>query len=158
MEMDWYQSEDEIEAVVNGFESCSTEKEDFKHRSHLTVAVWYLLHSTPDEALEKMRSGLFRFLEHHGVGRAKYHETLTVFWIQLVQKAITEVGQDSFVLTTNEVLKRLADPRVVIEYYSEASLKTDIARTDWVEPDLKNISTSCNPLLVFSRLGESTRN
>ena len=92
-----YQNEDEIAAVVNGFESCATAKEDFKHRSHLTVAVWYLLHSTPNEALEKMRSGLFRFLEHHDVGREKYHETLTVFWIQLVQKAITEVGPGSLV-------------------------------------------------------------
>jgi len=139
--MDCYQNKDEIEAVVSGFESCSTAKEDFKHRSHLTVAVWYLLHSTPDEALEKMRASLLRFLEHHGVGREKYHETLTVFWVKLVQKAITEVRQDSLVLTTNGVLERLADPRVVFEYYGEASWKTDIARAEWVEPDLKNLKS-----------------
>ncbi|HWN09402.1 MAG TPA: hypothetical protein VNO50_09095 [Pyrinomonadaceae bacterium] len=135
--MDCYQNNAEIEAVVQRFESCATSKEDFKHRSHLTVAVWYLLHSTPDDALKKMRSGLFRFLEHHGVGREKYHETLTVFWIKLVQHAINEADQSSFVHTTNDVLERLANPRIVFEYYSEACLKSDNARSYWVEPDLK---------------------
>ncbi len=136
-----YETEAEIKAVVHGFESCTTPKENFTHRSHLTVAVWYLLHSTPEEALEKMRTALFRFLAHHGVGREKYHETLTIFWIQLVQKAIIEVGQNSVVLTTNELLERLAEPRVIFEYYSDACLKTDIARSEWVQPDLKPLKS-----------------
>ena len=138
--MDRYEAADEIEAVVQGFESCTTAKEDFKHSSHLTVAVWYLLHSTPDEALQKMRAGLLRFLEHHGVGREKYHETLTVFWIKLVRSVINEAGDPTNPLeTTNTVLERLADHRVVFEYYSEAVLSSDEARSSWVEPDLKNL-------------------
>lgn len=56
--MDYYENEEEIEAVVTGFESCATAKEDFKHRNHLTVAVWYLLHSPAEEAVERMREGL----------------------------------------------------------------------------------------------------
>ncbi len=137
--MDCYQSNAEIEAVVEGFESCATAKEDFKHRSHLTVAVWYLLHSPQDQALEKMRSGLLRFLEHHGVGREKYHETLTVFWIKLVKMGINESSRTSLVETTNEALDRLANPRIVFEYYSKACLKSDIARMGWIEPDLKHL-------------------
>lgn len=134
-----YQSEAEVEAVVQGFESCLTPKEDFTHRSHLTVAVWYLLHSTPEQALEKMRAGLFRFLKHHGVGREKYSETMTVFWIKLVQSAINEFIEASVVETTNGVLERLANPRVVFEYYSEGLLNSESARSGWVEPDLKHL-------------------
>ncbi len=135
-----YQSEKEIEAVVEGFESCTTSKEEFTHRSHLTVAVWYLTHTTPPEALVKMRTGLLRFLDHHGVGRAKYHETLTVFWIKLAQLAINAVDEGtSLVDTTNAVIESLADSRVVFEYYSETLVKSEAARTGWMEPDLKSL-------------------
>ena len=138
--MDYYQSEKEIEAVVQGFESCTTGKEDFKHRSHLTVAVWYLSNSAPQEALLKIRTGLFRFLDHHGAGREKYNETLTIFWIKLVQRAINEMDpQTSLLNKTNTIVERLADPRVVFEYYSEARLKSRLATTSWVEPDIKSL-------------------
>ena len=135
--MNYYQSEAEIEAVVQGFESCATPKEDFKHASHLTVAVWYLSRFTEEEALQIMRSGLFRFLDHHGVGRGKYNETLTIFWMKLVQSVIElAANQASVVDQTNTVLERLSNPAVVFEYYSEACLKSESAKTGWVEPDL----------------------
>ena len=88
---DHYQTEKEIEAVVQGFESCTTARDDFRHREHLTVAVWYLRNSTPEQAFEKMRSGLFRFLDHHGVGRAKYKEALTLSWLKLIQSVIEQM-------------------------------------------------------------------
>jgi len=138
--MAYYQSEEEVEVVVRGFESCSAGRDEFKHNSHLTVAVWYLSHSTELEALDQMRSGLFRFLDHHGVGREKYNETLTIFWIRLVQSVMYGVQPEtSFLKLTNAVLERLADPRVVFEYYTEACLKSERAKTGWVEPDLKNL-------------------
>ncbi len=138
--MDYYKSAEEVEAVVQGFESCATAKEEFKHRSHLTVAVWYLSQSEQQQALSKMRVGLFRFLEYHGVGREKYNETLTIFWIKLVQSAINQLDDEtSLVDTTNTILERLANPRVVFEYYSEACLKSEMAKTGWVKPDLKSL-------------------
>ena len=78
----YYKDVREIEAVVNGFESCTTAKDDFSHRSHLTVAAYYLHGSNELDATQRMRAGLLRFLDHHGVGRAKFHETLTIFWIR----------------------------------------------------------------------------
>ena len=109
-----YKSEAEIEAVVQGFESCTTGADDFKHRSHLTVAVWYLRNSTP--AFQKMCSGLLRFLDHHGVGRKKYNEQLTLGWIKLIQETIEEMNPDlSLLQVTNMVIDRLGDSRVVID-------------------------------------------
>jgi hypothetical protein len=87
-----------------------------------------------------MRSGLFRFLDHHGVGRSKYNETLTIFWIKLVRNALDQMdAQTSLVEMTNAVLERFADPAVVLQYYSEACLKSKTAKTDWVEPDLQDL-------------------
>ena len=113
---DHYQSEQEIAAVVAGFEQCTTGKSEFTHLSHLTVAVYYLHNSTPDQAFQKMSAGLFRFLDHHGVGRTKYNEQLTRSWITLIQGVVNELDPKlSLVATTNIVLDRLGDSRIAIE-------------------------------------------
>ena len=114
--MGHYKSEAEIEAVVQGFESCTTGADDFKHRNHLTVAVWYLLNSTPEQAFQKMCSGLLRFLDHHGVVRKKYNKQLTLSWIKLIQETIEEMNPDlSLLQVTNMVIDRLGDSRAVID-------------------------------------------
>lgn len=110
-----YQTEQEIEAVVAGFEQCTTGKDEFTHLSHLTVAVYYLHHATPEEAFQKMRSGLLQFLEHHGVGRTKYKEQLTRSWITLIQSVIEQMDRDlSLLAVTNSVLERLGELRMPV--------------------------------------------
>ena len=83
-----YQSDIEIENVVRGFEACKTDKEAFKHREHLVVAVYYLQKLGREAALDRMRSSLMRFLDHHGVDRKKYSETITVFWLDMVAEKL----------------------------------------------------------------------
>jgi hypothetical protein len=109
-----YRSEDEIEAVVRGFELCTTKKDDFTHREHLIVAVWYLHRSDHQQALEQMRNGLLRFLKHHGVGSSKYKESLTVSWLALVETTLAELDPRlSLLEATNIIIERLGDPRLV---------------------------------------------
>jgi hypothetical protein len=109
----YYQTEQEIEAVVAGFEQCTTGKDEFTHLSHLTVATWYLRHSTPEIVFEKMRDGLFRFLDHHGIDRTKYKEQLTRDWIALVQGVIEQTDPEtSLVNVTNVVIERLGKFRI----------------------------------------------
>lgn len=110
---DHYQTELEIDAIVTGFEQCTTGKTEFTHLSHLTVAVYYLRQATPEQAVHKMSAGLFRFLDHHGVDRAKFDEQLTRAWIVLVQGVIEESDPKlSLVAITNTVLERLGDSRI----------------------------------------------
>ena len=136
----YYQDISEIEAVVNGFESCTTSKEDFSHRSHLTVAVYYLQGSGASDATERMRTGLHRFLDHHGVGRAKFHETLTIFWIKVVSALLERLDQKlTLPEQTNAVIESLGDSRLVFEYYSEELLRAGETRNGWVAPDLKDL-------------------
>lgn len=92
--MGCYQSENEIEQVVRGFETCTTDKTAFKHRDHLTVAVWYVEKFGRDGALERMRAGLLRFIEHHGVDPKKYSEPVTVYWIDRVAREVDELGPE----------------------------------------------------------------
>jgi hypothetical protein len=90
-----FQSQTEIENVVRGFESCQTGKDEFKHRDHLVVAVWYVETVGQEAAVDFMRSSLLRFLDHHGVDRKKYSETITVSWIGRVAEKLKELGPDT---------------------------------------------------------------
>jgi hypothetical protein len=136
----YYKDIREIEAVINGFESCTTAKDDFTHRSHLTVAAYYLYRSNEEEATQKMRAGLLRFLDHHGVGRAKFHETLTIFWIRTVWVLLERLDPKlSLLEVTNSVIESLGESRLVFEYYSEELLWRDETRNGWNAPDLKDL-------------------
>ncbi|MDQ6653588.1 MAG: hypothetical protein M3Y84_12690 [Acidobacteriota bacterium] len=120
----YYQTEKEIQDVIENFESCITGKDNFGHYDHLTVAVWYLRNSTSDQAFEKMRFGLLRFLDHHAVSRAPYSDQLTMSWINLVQSVIKQTDPDlSLVEVTNIVLDRLGHSRIVLEQDSQGCVK-----------------------------------
>jgi hypothetical protein len=112
--MDQYQSEREIESVVRGFESCETGKDQFKHRHHLVVAVWYLQTLSREAAIERMRASLLRFLDHHGIDKGKYSETITVFWIDRIADKLNELGPDvSLVDRCNTILNAHFQPETI---------------------------------------------
>lgn len=86
-----YDTEEDVLRVVRGFETCEMPAGEFHHREHLTVAVWYLTTRSRDEALNQMRAGLFRFIDHHGVDRKKYREEVTVFWMDAVASRLEAI-------------------------------------------------------------------
>ena len=103
--MNRYQSEAEIEIVVRGFEACETGADDFKHSDHLVVAVSYLHVMDREAALDRMRAGLLRFLDHHVGDTGKYSEEITVFWIDKIDEKLNELGPDvSLVEKCNAIL------------------------------------------------------
>jgi len=136
--MDRYQTEHEIEAVIEGFESCRTAGDAFTHRQHLTVAAWYLKTLSEDEALTRMRTGLLRFLTHHGENTTKYNETITLFWLKKVRQCLEDSSSgSSFTEKTNSMLEALASSRMILDYYSEELLNSSTAKSKWVAPNLK---------------------
>jgi hypothetical protein len=135
-----YQSNDEIEAVVRGFESCTTTPSEFTHRAHLTVALSYLYlsHLTVSEATARMRESLFHFLDHHAVDRQKYNETITIFWIKLIRNFLEQTDTTRpLAIIANEMIESLSDPQLIHSYYSRERLSSNEARRRWIEPDVK---------------------
>lgn len=133
-----YQSLDEIEEVVRRFEACTFGAGEFHHRQHLTVVLWYLWKFPMAEAARKMREGLYKFLSHHGHGRQKYHETITIFWLKKV-RALVEHAEEGLspVEVANEVMKACGDAQLVFAYYSRELIDSNAAREEWTEPDLQ---------------------
>jgi hypothetical protein len=118
---DHFKTSQEIEAVVSGFESCTSSKEEFTHLSHLTVATYYLCNSTPEESFAKMRTGLLRFLNHHGVNPAKYSDRVTRAWIEQIREVCELANQDSsLVQMVTKVIAELSGARIAIERNDEA--------------------------------------
>ena len=118
----YFRSEQEIEAVVSGFESCTSGKEEFTHLSHLTVATYYLCKSTPEESFAKMRTGLLRFLNHHRVNPAKYSDRVTRAWIEQIGQVCEMTNlESSLVEMVNKVIAELGTARIAIEPNDEAS-------------------------------------
>ena len=97
-------SEQEIERVVRGFETCRTGADEFKHKDHLVVAVWYVHSLGREAALERMREGLLRFIAHHQVDPNKYSEEITRCWIERIAERLDDVGNVSIVEKCNAVL------------------------------------------------------
>ncbi|MDX6611027.1 MAG: hypothetical protein QOD75_213 [Blastocatellia bacterium] len=141
-----YDNLNQIEAVVEGFETCSTSKEDFSHASHLTVALWYLKHNPFEQAADLMRTGLFRFIKYHGIPGEKYNETITLFWLKLVSAFLT--GQASIcdsdrtdrplaVDLTNGLLVTYPDSNLAFDYYTRERISSPEAKAGWLEPDIQ---------------------
>ena len=138
--MEHFNDEAELTAVVAGFESCTTPGDAFTHGQHLAVAVWYTTQYGEAEALERLRAGLFRFLAQYGVEAQKYNETTTQFWLKQVQNVLKDSPQSSMAERVNSVIRAYPRSRLIFDYFSEELLKSEDARSHWVEPDLKPVN------------------
>jgi hypothetical protein len=78
-----FASDAEVAALVDAFENATIPASEFTHVAHIAVAVSYLAQLAPDQALDRMREKIRAFAAHHGVD-GLYHETLTTFWMRLL--------------------------------------------------------------------------
>lgn len=136
--MNLFKDQKEIANIVEGFESCTTGKADFKHADHLTVAVCYLQTLSVREATDRLRESLLRFVDHHGVDRQKYNETITIFWLELAAAELKKLSGKTLVEQCNAVLESLNHSSLALQYYSSDLLFSERARESFVEPDLKS--------------------
>ena len=86
-----------------------------------------------------------KFLSHHQIDAAKFHETLTQAWLQAVwsfmQRFGDTVDSDAF-LAKSQVLH---DPTVMLTHYSREVLFSDEARRQFVVPNLDPIPRGATP-------------
>lgn len=134
-----YRTVAEIEEVVRRFEGCSYTPEEFVHARHLTVAAWYFARLDVEAARDRMRFGLRKFIAHHG--KTGYHETITEFWLRLVEHATRAAGgtEADLVSAVNKVVARCNDKNLIYAHYSRERLATSDAKVGWIEPDLRTL-------------------
>lgn len=136
---DYYRSDDEIRTLAERFEDCSLPDEDFDHRAHLAVAVWYLSSMTVEQAAKRMRAGLLRFLDHYGADPQKYNETITQFWVRRLDTFLSATNPAlPLAERANRAIELAGGSQTIFSYYTRERVFSEEGRTGWVEPDLKS--------------------
>jgi hypothetical protein len=134
----YYNTDDEIRALVESFEECSFHPSEFRHHQHLAVALWYVRHLPPEKALLKMTSGIRRLAEVYG--KSGYHETITLFWLRIVSDfAARAAAGASLAAIANQLINYSDNKNFIFDYYSAELLDSPRAKAEWVEPDLKKL-------------------
>ncbi len=131
----------EIESLVRAFERAEISRDEWNHRSHLTVACWYLLCYPFPEAVDTMRRALQRYLDARGIKTTLengYHETITVGWMRLLSHYLGRTNLDcSLVDLINRLNDHYRDKDCLLTHYSRERLMSWEARCAWIEPDLQ---------------------
>jgi hypothetical protein len=139
-----YKHESEVFELVRSFEDATIQHDDWKHAEHLVVALYYLTRHDLDTAYCKMRAGILNLLEHGFKIDLKkempYHETITLFWMRVVDEFNASKNGDSLLEKANEVAYEW-DKDYPLRFYSRELLFSDDARARFVEPDLAELRT-----------------
>ena len=117
--------------------------EKWTHQAHLVVAIWYLRNYNKSEATCLLRSGIISYNVAVGTKNSAtsgYHETITLFWIRLINKFVEEHKYlEISELTELFLNSRFAEKTIFFEYYTKERLFSTEARANWVAPDIKSL-------------------
>lgn len=121
---------------VQAFLTGSLPPAQFRHRDHLRLT-WALIRLTGEAAaMTRITGGIRHFANAHGQS-AKYHETMTRFWVRIVGHMMAEHPQiasfDDFLAT----FPMLLDKDLPYRHWRRETMASPAARAGWVEPDLQ---------------------
>lgn len=109
--------------------------ERFHHRDHLRLAWWLIRERGVAEATRAVTEGIRRFATRHGHA-AKYHETLTQFWVRIVAHVMAAHPDVTAFDGLLAAFPRLLDKDLPLCHWRGETLWSPEARACWVEPDL----------------------
>jgi hypothetical protein len=118
------------------FEDGSLPEDRFHHRDHVRAAWLLLAEEPPAAALARFSAALKRFAAAKGKA-GLYHETITWAYLLLIherrERAGATGGFEEFAEANADLLTW--KPSVLGEYYSPATLGSDLARRVFLLPD-----------------------
>lgn len=120
---------------LSALEGCRLPPEQFGHRDHVRAAFLYLERQSFGAAIDRMLNTLRRYTAHQG-SSSKYHETVTVAFMSLVNAHRQAGGYGDW--SEFEALNpELFDATLLSRYYAPETLASDRARQSFVLQRLK---------------------
>ena len=111
------------------------EVHEFHHVDHIRLTWAILRNVSGNDAMDKVREIITGFAARHGQA-AKYHETITRFWVELVGYATTLHPEASSVEDLTAVAPHLLDKSLPWRHWSNKRPMSSDARAHWLPPDL----------------------
>ena len=123
---------------VADFENCRFPIDQFRHADHIRLAWIYIRLHEYEVAEARMRQSIQGFAHNLGAEQ-KYHETITMVWMRLVNIAVQLSSRMDKFVNFAHAHAWLLDKEAIFEFYSRDLLLSDTARKSWVDPNLKPI-------------------
>jgi hypothetical protein len=123
------------DAFVAAFHSGRIANQNFHHRDHLRLAWVQIRRLGLERASEVVTTGIRHFATQHGSAH-RYHDTMTRFWLRVVGIGISRHPELRF----DELLAaepHLLDKGLPFRHWSRATMASDSAKRQWVEPDVR---------------------
>ena len=134
-------SEENLAHFLASFAACILPKEQFSHAGHVTVAASYLFQSSAADVLPRIRAAIRAFNESVGGANtetAGYHETLTIFWLRIVENHLAETHPASQLEAARGAVAAFASQSSLFKTYYSGDIVADrTARREWVAPNLR---------------------
>ena len=121
------------EEFIQALESCKLAESDFGHAAHVRAGYLYLQQTDFAGALARIRRAIRNYAEHLGKPD-RYHETITVAYVALIQEHICGRGNGggwaAFVRENCELFQ----PGLLHQFYPQAQLESEMARKVFLLP------------------------
>ena len=140
-------SEEQLEGIVQGFVEKTLDKSLWTHYAHIIAAIWHLMKFDKEDALCRMKSGIISYNLATGgqnTGQNGYHETMTVFWWEVLHQFLDNNPGHTFPNACAIFLKSpMSDKNYPFEFYSKELIFSPAARARYVAADLKEVKVEC---------------
>jgi hypothetical protein len=137
MDISTLRNEGSLAEFVSAFEGETLPRALWTHGAHVAIATLYILRYG-DGVLKQTRTAIRR--HNHAVGTPEnaYHETLTVFWLAVVENFLRSVEHASELDAVRIAVAEFGEKRKLHQnFYSFDVVGSDEARSRWVEPDMQ---------------------
>jgi hypothetical protein len=121
------------EEFLAALENCTLPESEFGHVAHVRAAYLYLRQSNFTGALERIRRAIRNYAAHCRKPD-RYHETITVAYVALIQQHICERGDGGGWPTFARDNPELFKADLLTQFYPRAQLASDLARRVFVLP------------------------
>ena len=130
-------------SLILEFNNRTLKTENWTHQAHIIVAMWHTMNFDFNTAVILMRDKIKAYNTSVGTQNSDnsgYHETLTIFWMNLAKSFLLANDSLQFEESCNAFLKSSkASKGYSLNYYSKEILFSKKARKEYIKPDLKPI-------------------
>lgn len=128
---------------LDALESGELPEHEFGHAAHVRAAYLYLKEGEFIDAYARIRRAIRNFADRLGKPD-KYHETITVAYLALIQQRMREGGAAADWAAFVQANPELFAPDLLRRYYPQDQLASEMARAIFLLPAVSPIVTPCD--------------